>query len=189
MKNWIMLFAFILAIATAVQAQKQGPTLKETLQWMQNTLASGSGDLHVSASDDGSVEKRELRLAEAETCEISFAYQTGPLEKFSYGIISKPAFKLIQKFNLKDIDPTTIEVGQPTRDGKHADMLGPFALFSATTTDNAQLIFATAGVHPDSLLHYSTESLMFSIPYPYSERFTKAFKHAVALCGGKPSAF
>jgi hypothetical protein len=60
MKNWILLLAFILSVATAVQAQKEGPTLKETLQWMQNTLASGAGALYMSTSDDGAVEKRGI---------------------------------------------------------------------------------------------------------------------------------
>jgi hypothetical protein len=189
MKNWILLLAFVLSVVAAVQAQKEGPTLKETLQWMQNTLASGAGDLYISTSEDGAVEKRELRLPEAETCEVSFTYQTGPLEKYSYGVIAKPTFKLVEKFNLKDIDPTTIEVGQPTKDGKPADIIGPFVIFVATTRNSAELISATSGVHPDSLLRFSTESLTFSFPYPYSERFTKAFKHGVALCGGRPSAF
>lgn len=189
MKNWILLLAFIFSITTAVQPQKGGPSLKETLQWMQNTLASGAGDLYISTGKDGAVEKREWKLPEAETCEVSFIYQTGPLEKSSYGVIAKPTFKLVEKFNLKDIDPTTIEVGQPTADGKPADMVGPFVIFLATTRNNAELISATTGVDPDSLFHYSTESLSFALPYPYSGRFTKAFRHAVALCGGRPSAF
>ena len=189
MKNWILLLAFMVSVATAVQAQKADPTLKETLQWMQNTLASGSADLYISTSDGGAVEKRELRLPAAETCEVSLTYQTGPLEKNSYGVIAKPTFKLTQKFNLKDIDPSKIEAGQPTKDGKPADIVGPFVIFTATATNNAQLISGATGVHPDSLLHYSTESLTLEIPYPYSERFTKAFKHAVALCGGRRSAF
>lgn len=97
-------------------------SLKDTLQWMQNTLDSGGGSLYM-LQKDGSTEKREVTMPDARSCEVSFQYQTGPDEKNSYGIITKPTFKLLEKFNFKDIDPTTIQSGKPTKDGKPADIL------------------------------------------------------------------
>jgi hypothetical protein len=36
---------------------------------------------------------------------------------------------------------------------------------------------------------FTSDSLTFELPYPYADRFTKALKHAIVLCGGKPSSF
>ena len=169
------------------------PSLKDTLQWMQNTLDSGAGNLYVKTGKD-EIEKRELTMPDAKSCAVAFAYQTGPAEKNSYGIINKPTFQVLEKFNLKDIDPTTIESGKPVHTNagdKPADILGPFVTFSATIRDNAKLIsdFTTLHPTPGAQESFTSDSLTFELPYPYSERFTKAFKHAVTLCGGKASSF
>jgi hypothetical protein len=163
------------------------PTLKETLEWMQNTLDSGAGSLYMHQKD-GSTEKREVTLPDATSCEVSFQYQTGLLENYSYGVIKKPTFKLIEKFNFKDIDPTTIKSGEPTKDGRPADTIGPYVIFVAMTRDNAKLISNVRDLLPTPQT-FTSDVLMFSLPYPYADRFTKAFTHAVALCGGKASSF
>ena len=133
-------------------------------------------------------------MPDAKSCSVSFAYQTGPLEKNSYKIIDKPAFQLLEKFNLKDIDPKTIEAGKPLHANAGdmpADTMGPYAAFSATTRDNAKVISNFTILNPTVTQgpSYTSDSLIFNLPYPYAARFTKAFKHAVTLCGGKPSSF
>jgi hypothetical protein len=182
----LVIAGLILCAASYALAQDT-PTLRETLEWMQNTLDSGAGSLYMSQKD-GSTEKREMTLPDAKSCEVSFQYQTGLLANYSYGIITKPTFKLTEKFNFKDIDPSTIESGKPTKDGKPADIIGPYVIFVATTRDNAKLIFNVRDLLPTPQT-FSSDSLTFSLPYPYADRFTKAFKHAVALCGGKASSF
>jgi hypothetical protein len=182
----LVIAGLILCVASSTLAQDT-PTLKETLEWMQNTLDSGAGSLYMSQKD-GSTEKRELTLPDAKSCEVSFQYQTGLLANYSYGIITKPTFKLTEKFNFKDIDPTTVESGKPTKDGKPADIIGPYVIFVATTRDNAKLIFNARDLLPTPQT-FASDSLTFSLPYPYADRFTKAFKHAVALCRGKASSF
>lgn len=176
----------ILVCAATYALAQDTPTLKDTLAWMQNTLDSGAGSLYMNQKD-GSTEKRELTMPDANSCEVSFQYQTGLLANHSYGIITKPTFKLIEKFNFKDIDPTTITGGKPTKDGKPADMIGPYVIFVATTRDNAKLI-SNINTSPTAQA-FTSDSLTFELPYPYADRFTKAFKHAVALCGGKASSF
>ena len=163
------------------------PTLKETLEWMQNTLDSGAGSLYMSQKD-GSTEKREVTLPEAKSCEVTFQYQTGLLANHGYGIITKPDFKLLEKFNFKNIDPNTVESGKPTKNGEPTDIIGPYVVFFATTRDDAKLISNTRDLLQTPQT-FTSDSLTFSLPYPYAERFTKAFKHAVALCGGKASSF
>ena len=184
-----VIVGLILLCASTHTLAQDKPTLKETLEWMQNTLDSDSGSLYMSQKD-GTTEKREVRLPDAKSCEVSFQYQTGPLENYSYGVIAKPSFKLIEKFNFKDIDPTTIQSGKPTKDGKPADIVGAYVFFSATTRDNAKLISNVRSVPPtEQTFTFTSDTLTFELPYPYANRFTKAFKHAVALCGGKASSF
>lgn len=188
-----LVIAGLISVCAATCALAQDtPTLKETLGWMQNTLNSGSGSLYMSQKD-GSTEKRELTLPDAKSCEISFQYQTGPVENYSYGTITKPTFKLIEKFNFEDIDATTIQSGKPahTKAGdKPADILGPYVIFFATARDNAKLISNVSTTYPvPTTQTFTSDSLTFELPYPYADRFTKAFKHAVALCGGKTSSF
>ena len=188
----LVIAGLILVCAATYALAQHTPTLKETFEWMQNTLDSSSGSLYMSQKD-GSTEKRELTLPDAKSCEISFQYQTGPVENYSYGVIAKPTFKLIEKFNFKDIDPTTIRSGKPahTKAGdKPADILGPYVIFFATTRDNAKLISNVSTTYPvPTTQTFASDSLTFELPYPYAERFTKAFKRAVALCGGKASSF
>jgi hypothetical protein len=192
MKTFSLLAIAGLVLACAFHVSGQDtPSLKDTLQWMQNTLDSGAGSLYISQKD-GSTEKREVTLPDAKTCEVSFQYQTGLVENYSYGVISKPTFKLVQRVNLKDIDPTMIDGGKPTKDGKPADIMGPFVTFFATTRDNAKVISNFLSLYPVPVKQepsFTSDSLTFGLPYPYVARFTKAFKHAVALCGGKPSSF
>ena len=188
----LVIAGLVLVCAATYTLAEGTPTLKETLEWMQNTLESGSGSLYMNQKD-GSTQKRELTLPDAKSCEISFQYQTGPVENDSFGIITKPTFKLIEKLNFKDIDPTTIQSGKPahTRAGDQpADILGPYVIFFATTRDNAKLISNVSTTYPVPITQtFASDSLTFQIPYPYADRFTKAFKHAVALCGGKASSF
>jgi hypothetical protein len=180
----LIIAGVILMCATYAFAQDT-PTLKETLEWVQNTLDSGAGSLYMSQKD-GSTEKRELTMPDAKSCAVSFQYQTGLLENYSYGVIKQPTFKLVEKFNFKDIDPTTIESGKPTKDGKPADIMGPYVIFNATTRNNAKLI---SNYSTTTTQTFTSDSLTFELPYPYADRFTKAFSHAVALCGGKASSF
>jgi hypothetical protein len=183
----LVIAGVILVCAATCALAQDTPTLKETMDWMQNTLDSGAGSLYMSQKD-GSTEKREVTLPDAKSCEVSFQYQTGLLANYSYGIITKPTFKLLEKLNFKDIDPTTIQSGKPTKDGKPADIIGPYVIFFATTRDNAKLISNIRDLLPTPQT-FTSDLLTFSLPYPYADRFTKAFKHAVALCGGKASSF
>jgi hypothetical protein len=180
-----------LALICAASAFAQNtPSLKDTLLWMRNTLDSGAGSLYMSQKD-GSTEKREWTMPGAQSCDVGFSYQTGILTPNSFGIIKNPTYKLVEKLNLKDIDPTTISSGKPPSDGGLADIIGPYVIFSATTRDSAKVISGVATLYPAPVTEepFTGDSLIFEMPYPYSDRFTKAFKHAVMLCGGKPSIF
>ena len=42
---------------------------------------------------------------------------------------------------------------------------------------------------PDQMFHHIKKLVIVFINPEYTEQFAKAFKNAVILCGGKPSAF
>lgn len=77
------------------------------------------------------------------------------------------------RFNLRDFDPNTISL-QKIPGGNY--------LFTARTTNDELKI-------EDRAHEQKTNSVTFELDPDYGPRFTKAFKHAVELCGGKPSKF
>ena len=80
-------------------------------------------------------------------------------------------------YDLSDVNPITIttkEIGQAT-----------WVVFDTRNFDES-----VRYTHPDPKDDYSAESGGFSLATPeYAESFAKALRHAVELCGGKPSTF
>jgi len=142
------------------------PTLAATLAWMHNTLDSGLGD---TATTD---EVRQNRMSSA-SCDVTFVYQTVK--------DSKTTYRNSNTFNLKSIDSTSIAV---TSSGH--DILGKKSIVTFNTTDNAKLINLHIPSDPDGT---PTDSLLIELPSDYANRFVKAFRRAVILCGGRPSTF
>ena len=56
-------FIYLILLSGIPVFAQDTPGLKDTLQWMQNTLDSGAGSLYISTGKDGAVEKRELNNA------------------------------------------------------------------------------------------------------------------------------
>jgi|ERR1039458_195164 hypothetical protein len=143
-------------------------TLAVTLAWMHNTLDSGLGD---TATTD---EVRQNRMSFT-SCDVTFVYQTVKDKD------SKTTYRNSNAFNLKSIDPTSISVTS----GGH-DILAKTSIVTFNTTDNAKLINLRLPSDPDGT---STDSLLIDFPSDYANRFVKAFRRAVILCGGKQSTF
>jgi hypothetical protein len=167
MKRLSSLAAVILMFVSAANAQN----LKDTVQWIQNSLNANQGNTFYGS--EGNLEKRILTVPSASSCEVTFEY------KIMSG--NKTTFKATDKLNLKDINPSTIRT---VRAGK--DSFGSTSLFFAETTNYADAITLQIGGDDYSV---QSSDLLFELPTAYAYRFEKAFKHAVALCGGKPSTF
>lgn len=181
--NRITAFIFLLLFsASAMQAQtgQTNPSLADTLQWMQNTLNSEAGRMDVKTGS--SLEMRMWTMPEAASCKVTFEYQSGKA-----GVVSgfeTVGWRAIYKFDLKDIDPTSIRT-MPAG----SDVMGPKSvMFLRTRNDVASISYTLPLTLPDHS-PFTTEWMVFEFGTPYAVRFVKAFKHAVSLCGGKASAF
>ena len=85
---------------------------------------------------------------------------------------------------MKNLDPNSVKLVKDR----------PFEIaVLAETTNNEKLITQTFTPSKESSLRTSTYTqafveLVFS-SQEYANRFAKALRHAIRLCGGKPSAF
>lgn len=83
----------------------------------------------------------------------------------------------VESFNLQDIDPQSIHVTQPTAGTDGVDVA-----FSARNDVEALR-------YPGKVPVKGVQSEFQMDNIDYALRFANAFKHAVELCGGKPSTF
>ncbi len=147
-------------------------SLKDTLQWMHNSLRD-EGASHLPEGGTFSAE-----LTDFSGCSVHFTVRDegaggGSGEYF---------------FNLSDIDPTTVVFHRDSED-KSESPVKPgeedLGIFGALTTNKRKTLsvkISTTGKHE------SVSEIVFFFGHPgYGDQFAEAFRHAVNLCGGKPS--
>jgi hypothetical protein len=162
------------------QPQRPGPA-NDALEWMQNSLDAGDADQYQQAGE----EKDSLRLIDFSGCRVHFANtislrSSWPGDATQEKWYWKETFRSEPIFNLDDIDPTTIFLGTA-----HKGQPDASDLFYAYTQNKAKkIVWKVNGEE-------STDNVvMFGFPVAdYSLRFKKAFRHAVEVCGGKPSMY
>ena len=157
--------------------EQDGDDLKETLSWMQSSLDA--------ITDGGTVsfDNREVNsttLVEFSGCRIHFRHDITevetelPIDDGRIPIRTRYSSEIL--FDLGDIDSERISAEPYTVPGYDA-----YRVFGAHAQNNEKkIVYSAGGPGP---------SLAFPLYAEYATRFTKAFKHAVALCGGKPSKF
>ena len=156
---------------------KTSPEILKTLHWIQNTLADEEGTTIYSIQDE-KTEKRVHLLPDVNGCQVTFVYATSSDWKETY--------HTREQVNLGDLDPTSIEVYEASH-----DVIGPVSQVTVHTTDKVPTIRLTVNDRswqPAGATVPSTD-LLWTLPAPYAARFTKAFKQAITLCGGKTSSF
>ncbi len=140
--------------------------LGDTLHWLSTSVINCHGDLSFGT---------RVTDMTAQGCRVLIQTESTMLgSKVSED--SKVSDRGQLRFNLGDIDPSAISF-RGTR-------------FTAKTTNDAQKIelkdeLAISHV----VVPAETNSIYFNLASEYGPRFVKAFKHAVELCGGKPSKF
>ena len=153
---------------------RYGPSLSETLSWMSQTYNphedgfGGHGEYltkcMASCEDVGDeISSRETFTYKG--CQI--ATITTSNRKEDHG--------LHETFNLRDIDPQSILV---TSDPATV----PEVKFSAR--NNAEAL-----IYSGNIVGKGTNSAFAMDDAAYAERFANALRHAVELCGGRPSTF
>jgi S1-C subfamily serine protease len=156
---------------------KTSPEILKTLNWIQNTLADLEGR---TVSSEMLV--RDSRLDEVNGCQVTFVY-------YQIDSDDKMTGHSRSQVNLGDLDPASLTVGDDY-ENKHIDIVGPVRFVNVHTTDKVpgvRMELNDLGWHPA----FTTQStdLLWQLPAPYADRFAKALRQAITLCGGKRSAF
>jgi hypothetical protein len=187
-----------------IRAEAQ--SLAETLQWMDNTYnphdySPGHG-LWETYSADGKLFVSTRTRFTFDGCKMTFSTSGGwgswlP-EKYRSSSTSR------YTFNLSDIDPTSIHTR--AYDAQHEGVACD-AFPRLRVCDIAEITLETRNQFPLIDREYFTYPKLkgedhethtidktYEAPIPlddvkYAARFEKAFRHAVTLCGGRPSAF
>ncbi len=156
---------------------KTSPEILKTLNWIQNTLADLDGR---TVSSEMLV--RDSRLDEVNGCQVTFVY-------YQIDSDDKMTGHSRSQVNLGDLDPASLTVGDDY-ENKHIDIVGPVRFVTVHTTDKVpgvRMELNDLGWHPA----FTTQStdLLWQLPAPYADRFAKALRQAITLCGGKSSSF
>ena len=166
--------AVLALIVTAAYAQNSQPTLKETLEWMHNAFPGSQ-----SASGFRLGQTREFNFVEGKagappSCIVTIVdHWKGD---------GKPKTR-DTSIDLSLIDPESIK--WYTDDLLDKDT-GDITLVA---TNDKKIIVDTMENEKDDKPYYDERIFLSFIGPGYAQRFAKAFKSAVLLCGGKVSTF
>jgi hypothetical protein len=188
----VYLALLVLAVfGSQLNAQSQA-SLQETLQWMQDTLkptgvlGSDKNGHNFFSALPGYHHIEDIKEFSHEGCRIKVIKLVDDLDPVLH--IKEPFLtEYTETFNLRDIDPNSIALDEGVTG---------LLVFDAT---NAKKAFHCSAINKNPGADYnknagclpvddSSEQLRFSTK-EYAVRFSKALKHAVILCGGKPSTF
>jgi hypothetical protein len=189
-------------------AQVAEPSLTETLSWMDATYnphrdtggAWGHGVEEIYTH--GKLFKRRTSTFTYDGCQIILHTQDDPASP-SY---SNMASADIYKFNLRDIDAKSITLN--LMDPQYGGLSCDYNFAGTMQCSLADMVFETRNQAPrmDVASHTVFPKLkgadhdadsnrktfvaeLYIDDAEYANRFVKAFRHAVVLCGGTPSPF
>ena len=190
-ENPVKRIAFaLLLLATASFAQQkpqQGATLDATLVFMQNTLAR-YGYIHTSGKDQELIIKKR----NDEPCGLFVEWEM----RYEMNTLQDGVYPTEYKFHLGSIDPESVKVLIPDYE-KHKPEGWKLINVHLAATNNQSVIYMSASnwdtkdskvPEPLRLTSHTEFSFEFR-DKEQAEQFAKALKHAVVLCGGKPSSF
>jgi hypothetical protein len=194
-------------VVESTTARAEGPSLTDTLEWIDSTYNSHQGEGGAfghgveEVFTNGKLFKRRTARFTYDGCQIKLYTQDDPASPLYSDLYTSTVYTI----NLQDVDPTSIKLY--SLDSQHGGLscdIDPQHM----TCDIVELEFETPNQAPLFEEHFhavypklrgsehdathdgKTFVAMFYLDdVEYSARFTKAFRHAVALCGGKRSPF
>lgn len=199
-------------------ARHEGPSLSDTLVWMDNTynphsdrgLAHGHGKTGwYSPSDPNEGNGESLAYGSNETFTYDGCHLTLHVQENAAATALKDAYSEdLYRFNLGDVDPQSIKINTYAHSGgSPCDNYVPDVQVELNC-DHAEITFVARSESPlieetsrtifpklqgdQHELHYKskTSEAYFEVDdLDYAKRFAKALRYAVELCGGKPSTF
>jgi len=176
----------ILAIVVVTAQAQQPVSLKETLEWMHN-FAADNGRQYAGQrnTDNGRCELGTPNCEERHDVTTFDSQGCSATIMWTITLNYKDAGTYTYRFSLKDLDPKSVAwvKDMPFENAVDAE--------TVNSAKKVNVVFTPpAGATGDK---FSNEpqtgvALVFDNG-DHAKRFVKAFKHAIQLCGGKPSAF
>jgi hypothetical protein len=176
-------YCFILLVFVGLTANAQNiasVSLKDTLEWMHNFSADhatqltghgGGGDGICKIGTPNCVERFDSTTFGSQGCSATLTWLI-TLDGHEWN-------KDIYQFSLKDLDPESVTFGKSW----------PFLLaVHAETTNNEKKVYQVINGRVPTDGAQTFIEVVFNYPDD-GKRFAKALKHAIKLCGGKPSVF
>jgi hypothetical protein len=180
------LMFLLLLVALTQQPKTAQPNLKETLTWMHNFAADNANQIVGQSSTDNQrcelgtpncQDRRDETTFDGESCDatikwtITFDYQ-------NHGTYT-------YRVSLKNLDPNSVTIVK--------DLPFEIAVHSETT-NSAKLVAQTFSppMGKQSILDTPSTQTWVELVFAdkdHANRFAKALRRAIHLCGGKPSAF
>ncbi len=201
----------LLMVSLIACTTKRNRDLSETLTWMDQTYNPHDGGPNFGRGYGRQTHYLREQVTEAfnETftysgCKVTIHSETEPRGDFS----DVHSFHS-ETFNLRDIDPQSIKVRTFDSHNDVFNCTDPEQVqLYQLNCDQAEVVFSTrndaSAIDEDSLTIFEklqgaeheargkrkeSGAAFIVDDVNYADRFAKAFKHAVELCGGRPSKF
>lgn len=194
----VIMLVFPVCLLWAQQSEKsrqqQEPSLAETEKWITQTFGDGR---HIVYKGFQAVDFDKPDKSDDTQCFMQFSV-TDQVDLH---------LRLLQLVDLADIDPASIKSSEPIHDTVDDSIFTvrdhPYVFVTINTTNNKDSIISYTywKENGESLKHREMEHLVgfpnigdaakvgIAVEPEYAPRFMKALRHAVELCGGKPSTF
>jgi len=157
--------ATLMLCAASASAQ----SLDATFDWMQNTAPRST---YFAARNAYGCQTDQIRSITHRGCSVT-------IQEYDEQCRDKKTLSYSITFNLGDLDPNGVEANASRLVPSEGSVL-------IQTTDNRSLIEETfPDIGPSK---FDFQAFWFESP-AYAQRFARAMRHAITLCGGKPSTF
>ena len=183
-----MTLTLLLLAVLNQQAKTAQPTLKETLTWMHN-FADDNASQTVGQSSTGN-QRCELGTPNCQNRHDETTFDSQGCDatvRWSISLDYKDLGTYTHRVSLKNLDPNSVSVIKDR----------PFDIAVMVETTNSERLVAEEFFPPKdkqttSVPREPKTQTFVELVFPdqdYANRFAKALRHAIHLCGGKPSAF
>ena len=184
MRKMLVVMVIVWVIVSVTAYAQQPASLEDTLVWMHNFVADNGNQFTGERNTD---DKGACRLGTPNCVprhDVTTFDSHGCLATITWSVALnyKDAGTHTYHFSLKDLDPKSVA---SVKDN-------PFEIAVVVETTNSEKkvaeIFTLPGGKAEQRNNHARVELVFD-KRDNAERFVKAFKQAIQLCGGKPSVF
>jgi hypothetical protein len=181
---WMVVAITVASCWSSQSVAEDQPSLSETLAWMDstynphyNTGGSWGHNVFEAHNSDGKITVRRTSTFTYDGCQITLYSEDYPVG------LDGIHWTTIYRFNLRDLDPTAVTTDSMVEFRAHNQ--------EPLVKEDVHTVYPKReGTEHETRSKGRTFFIVFYMDdIPYMERFAKAFRHAIALCGGKSSVF